>query len=561
MAIRHLQQELPGIDLFSREFLFDRKHAQARSQLLIIAGPYGLRTRLSFLLREALPDGYREKIFPGDYDLGNQFSLLPRFCAIDDRQGGERASLAEELSQDLWREGKSESLSEENFKKLKRDLTALTGRSMQQHYACNKSTALKVMKLLYRFGRDRWSSESGEAGKGEAKSQLFDLLKWPEGEGRHRFSLSFRGTYPYQSASPKSPFKASDDQSVLIADLKAYLSIELDDKTYEDISAVPAMLQWHINNIVHNVEKLLVDTGRKSYLDAVKLYDYLAEKVGLLKFKILVAEIGLDEELFLYLHTLEFAHFMEAYPKLLEKAEPTRALLPVFPAIEMLAKDSTGDAAIGMHDPIIADDRFFDFIRDWMGVLVLIVGKALGEKTTHTELEKAVEPAYRLATTYALFRKRPNGDDLDDCFSALELIASLCCVRDEQAKKENERTRHKPYWKGQQAQGGSILTSLKAVPQDDDKFLFDDPVPEEHRLIWTSRFEWFLDALQGHTELTVQRFRLRSALAFNVKEIIKTNNRAGMAEDLEKLSEATCMLGLNFLIGEDSGAVVVDSSV
>jgi len=556
IALRQLEKELPGIDLFSREFLFDKKHALSRSKVLIFGSATGSKSRLSFLLRDAIPDQCRTALFRGDYDLGNLRSLLPEFCAIDYSDSIRKSSLASELSKDLESAGQiitDEFLEASNLKKLKKDLTALTGRSMEQHYARNKSTALKVMKLLYRFGRDRWSVDRQPMDTDSGKSQLFDLLKWPEGDGRNRYSLSLRDTFPYQTPSPNSQSKPSEEVSALISDLKSYLSVELDDKTYEAISKIPEALHWHLNNFERNIEKLLPDAGRTGYWEAVKTYSYLADRIDLklVKFDVPTANLALDEELFLYLHTLEFAHFVEAYPHLLDKADRKFDLVPIGSAIDEFAKALTKNEALGMFDPIITDEEFPLFVNSQEEMLCRAVGAALREEITKSALKKAVQPALHLMQTHLLFRKQAFEQKNFFTFSLLEVIAALCCVRQEQARNESERTKHRPYWKGQQTQGGSILSSLKTSPWDNHPAESSDAIPEEHRLIWTSRFEWFLDALQGHTELTVQRFRFRSALARKAKVIVKTNNRDGMIEAMERLGKLTFELGVHFLLGEE----------
>ncbi|MEN7528933.1 hypothetical protein [Cupriavidus sp. DL-D2] len=549
LALRTLKQELPGIDIVSREFLFDRRHAADRSQLLMIAGPFGAMSRLSFLLREVLAhdDDLRQKVF-GDYDLGNRRVLPAEFCVTEQvRSENENVrSLVAELEADWKRDwGEEKSIDAGHLKKIKQDLATLTGRSMEQHYICNKSTALKVVKLLYWLGRDDSVHENAGAGK----FQIFDWLKWPEGDGRRRFSLSFRSAYPYQSQTSKTSYKTSDERSALLADLKGYLSAELPDETYTAIVCVPEELHWHLNSIEYNVEKLLIDTGRTGYEDAVKTYDYLADRMELLAFSVEDTDVPLDEALFLYLHTLEFAHFAEGYPKLLDKADPGCTLLPVASAIDELAKDST-NGTLGMYEPIIPDDEWVEFVHDKKELLRLIVSAALREAISPTALEKAIKPARRLAGTYVVFRAARLFDD-EDClvFSVLDVVAALCCVCHEQRKSAGERTKHKPYWKGQQAQGGSILTSLDLPILGDQPFAFYDRIPEEHRLIWSSRFEWFRDALQGHTELAVQRFRFRSAAMRQAKAIVKTNNRAGMRDAMERLNWATFELGLHFIGG------------
>jgi len=520
LEICDLQKEKQGIDLFSKEYLFDVKHAEDRSKVFFYGGSTMHRSRLSVLLREAMTKEQRERLFPGNYDLGSMRYLKPELCKLDSIRA-KNSSLLEELTQELWQEKKLDNngpIDRSGLKKIKASIAELTGRKMEQHYARNKSTALKVVKLLYRLSKDRWSG-SGNPDKPK-RPQLLAILRWPE--GKKDYSLSFRDAYPY---------KENTDQVWLIADLKTYLSVELDEKTHEKIGALNFFLHECLKKTEHNVEKVL---SRMSYQDQVMTYKHLAIEVNLLTVDPQLADIPLDEELYFYLNALEFAHFAEGYPDLLEKAKSDCSVLPVFPDIDRLAKDVTQSECVGMHDPVFSPDEFPDFIQDCTELLCLIVGKAGGKEIAPSELKKSTKYALNLLCTHAMFRKQwQNGDMKAPLFSTLECVAAICCVLDEETKKESERTKHMPYWKGQAAQGDSILTALKTTPVVQN--IFKDPVPEEHRHIWANRLEWFIAALQDHVELKTQQFAFRLALVGKMKEISKTNNLASVYGNLRKL--------------------------
>jgi len=520
LAICDLQEKDKRIDFFSKEYLFDRKHAEHRNQVFFYGGTTMHRRRLSVLLREAMTEEHRKRLFPGNYDLGNMRSLLPKFCKYESKKAKD-TTLVAELMQELWQENRlqgEQCIDSSGLKKIKAGIAELTGRTMEQHYAHNKSTALKVTKLLYRLSRDRWSSASEN--NPPKKPQIIAMLRWPN--GKNDYSLSFRDAYAY---------KENLGQVWLIADLKSYLSIELPLETYENVGALQFFLYKYLRSTVHNVVKAL---SFMDYARQVKAYKNLAYKINFLVIDPQPINLSLDEDLYFYINALEFAHFAEGYHNLLEKSKTDCNVLPVFAMIDNFAKDLAQSQSASLHDQLISPGEFHDFMETYAELLSVIVGKAFSREILPSELKKTCSYVLNLLCKYGMFRKQwLNGDSQASLFSTLEFIAAVCCVYEEMNRKESERTKHKPYWKGQAAQGGSILTTLKSASFDQSSFI--EQTPEEHQHIWANRLEWFMATLQGQIELKTQQFAFQSVLVRKVKEIARTNNLVSIHRNLSRL--------------------------
>jgi len=100
---------------------------------------------------------------------------------------------------------------------------------LQDHFEVNKSTALKVIKTLHTMMRKR-------------SAHLMQLLNLPKPGGK--FSLSFRDAIPIKN----------QDQVWLIADLKAYLSVEIDEERIAEISSTFSLLHDLMDNVLIDIE-------------------------------------------------------------------------------------------------------------------------------------------------------------------------------------------------------------------------------------------------------------------------------------------------------------------
>lgn len=494
LVICDLQEKSDGIDLLSKEFFFDRKYAQRRSKVVMLSGSSMHRSCLSLLIREGMTEEHREKIFPSDYDLGNMRVIPPKLCTY------------EKLTNELYGEGREGIDANDAFETIQKGVHHITGRKMHDHFKINKSTALKVVKTLNLLLRYRHPS-------------LMQLLISPV--PNEKFSMSFGDAYPY---------KKNQEQVWLIADLKAYLSVELSDERVQEISLVFSSLHQRMNNILWDVEKILFDAYRSSYASMISSYDALTKVVEGFQIQYAAKDVALDEELFIHLHTLEYAHFATGYPELIRKAIPECLITPVFEELRIWTKEAFPTLWVEVKDtdPLISIRDVPGFSVRWQKEIAAIMTKAMGESITLVELDRIKMDAQNLLRNYYWFGVNGEGTLQEGTkqVSPWYVIAAFCCVW----HTRKFLTHFKPYWLAQPAQGGSINSSNKVSLFDIDFAI--DSVPEEHRHIWVNRLEWFADALRGHTELKEQQFEFRSAIVGKVLDICRTNNTDWIAQEL-----------------------------
>lgn len=374
LVICDLQEANDGIDLFSQEYLFEKKYAQHRTKVVMRGGPFMHRSRLSLLIREGMTEERRAKIFHGDFDLGNRLALPPELCTY------------EKLTDELYGKGRQAIEANDAFETIKTAIHRITGRKMHEHFKVNKSTALKVIRTLHLLMTQRQSS-------------LMQLLI-PPVPGK-KFSMSFRDSYPY---------KENQEQVWLIADLQAYFSVELSDERFEEIGTAFSSLHELMNNIVWNVEKILVGAYCSSYASMMSTYAALTKVVKDFQIQHESKDLPLDEELFIHLHRLPFAHFATGYAQLIREAIPECSITPVFEELRALTKMAFPGLSKDVHetDPLISIGEVPAFIHRWQGEIAGIIEKAMDVSLTWRELDMITLEVKNLLRNFYWFRV--NGD-------------------------------------------------------------------------------------------------------------------------------------------------------
>lgn len=497
-----LQNEGDEIDLWSRDYFFDKKYAPHRSTMVMQSGSRLSRSLLSLLIREGMTEERREKIFPGDYDLGNTRTIPPELCSY------------KKLVAELYGEGSTHiDTDNDPFETIKKGIRRITGRDMQDHFKVNKSTALKVIRTLNMLARNR-------------EPRLMQLLILPVPP--KKFSMSFRNSYPYMR---------NQEQVWLIADLKANLSVELSDKRFHEIALLFSSLHELMKNIIWNVEKILVGAYHSDYSSMLSVYADLVTAVESYQVQHERKAVPLDEELFIHLHMLEFAHFAIGYSNLIAERIPTRPITPVIRELRALAKKAFSAlfVAVMEDDPRIAINDIPAFSLRWQKEIVAIMEKAMGESITFDEFDKIKTGAQILLRDFYSHQDIGNGALYGEMkVSPWYVIAAFCCVWYVRLVNTPESEKiFKPYWLGQAAQGGTLRASV-----NESRIGFAvDRIPEEHRHIWNIGLEWFADALRGHTELRARRFDFRAALISKVLDICSTNDTDWIAQKLISLSD------------------------
>lgn len=495
------QKDGDGIDLWSKEYFFDKKYAQHRSTTVMHSGSLIGRSLLSLLLREGMTEERRDRIFPGVYDLGNMRAVPPELCSYK--------KLVAELN---GKDAAATYPDNDPFETIKNGIRRITGREMQEYFKVNKLTALKVIRILHLLAINR-----------EPRLMQFLIPPVPQ----KKFSMSFRDSYPYIK---------NQDQVWLIADLKANLSVELSDKRFHEIALLFSSLHELMNNIIWNVEKILVGAYQSDYCSMLSVYAPLVKAVENYQVQHEPKDVPLDEELFIHLHMLEFAHFAIGYPKLIAEEIPTLPITPVIEELRAFAKKAFPVLFVDVKedDPRIMINDIPTFSLRWQKEIIAIMEKAAGKRMTFDEFNQIKLGAQNLLRNFYSHQDIGNGALHGEMkVSPWYVVAAFCCVWYIKLPNTLKSAKiFKPYWLGQAGQGGTLHSSVKEA-----RIGFTmDHVPEEHRHIWNIRLEWFADALRGHTELRKQRFEFRNALISKVLDICRTNNTDWIAQKLISLS-------------------------
>jgi len=498
-----LQKDGDGIDLWSKEYFFGKKYAQDRGTTVMHSGSEIHRSLHSLLLREGMTEERRDRIFPGVYDLGNMRTVPSELCSY------------KKLVAELYGKGAADTYPDNDpFETVKKGIRRITGRDMQEHFKVNKSTALKVIKTLNLLTRNRMP-------------RLMEFLNLPP-LAKEKFSMEFRDSYPYEK---------NEEQVWLIADLKAYLSVELSDKRFYEITLLFSSLHELMNTIIWNVDKILVRAYHSDYGAMLSVYAALVAAVETYLVQHEPKDVPLDEELFTYLNTLEFAHFAIGYQKMIAEEIPTLSITPVIEEIMVFSKKAFPSQCVDVkdHDPCIAINDIPTFSLRWQKEIIAILEKAMGKSMTFDEFNQIKRGAQNLLRDFYSHQDIGNGALQGKMkVSPWYVIAAFCCVWYVKLPNTPESAKiFKPYWLGQGGQGGTLHASVKESRIGFAK----DHVPEEHRHIWNIRLEWFADALRGNTELRMQRFYFRATLIAKVLDICSTNNTDWIALKLISLSD------------------------
>jgi len=469
-----------GMDPLSRTFIFSRKFAAARNRVEVL-GDSARRTVLSVLLHEAMTDEARAEIFPGRFDLGNRLIADDRECSY--------SGLARELDRESKNVRKVDP--SEAFETIKNRISNFIGRKLDLRSRPDKSTVLKVVKLLYWLTRER-------------KGKFFPLLESPEEVGRA--GLEFREAYPNSK---------NEESTWLVGDLKEYLGAELAEDRLCEIRGIFANLPPLVDRTLQHVEREIVAAGRNQYAFVVSTYEEVVQRAKCFDFnQPRLESLPLDEELYIYISSLEFRHYAQTDPSLAKVADPQIDIRPIADALRRLAQRiNPGDAErVREHSRLILLKNFDDFANGWGKDIRAMMAQAMCITIDERTYAESITHAKNLLARVYVFDGN-RGFDVDGVeLSPWEAVAALCSTYYE----SQNRTSHEPYWYGQKTPPGSLWESLN-MPLSAD-------VLEEHSQIWRHRLRWFRMAIGGHLELHRQKMALRAVLIDKVADIARMND-------------------------------------
>ncbi|WP_234401054.1 hypothetical protein [Xanthomonas sp. CFBP 7912] len=516
-------QEQVGVDPLSRTFIFHRKYAKDRH----VPYPDDLtRPWLSVLLRHALTPESRRALYPSRFDLGHPSGGTAEHATVS-----ELIQHLEKESQPINEEQRSgrtsaSKLRGELTRRSKRDLNTVlkgiretTERVIDIGQSEQPLVNLKVINLLHQLTRTR-------------SNRLFQLIDPPEHVNRTKrarhvtsHTLEFKDAYP-DSRNP--------DATLLIADLMAYLSAEIDSIRLAQIDAatppLPEILQM-IENQNARLGRQLRGHGNGEQSQHAAAYNSLTSAIDAYTFSPQPTQSRLDETLYTYLRTLRFRHYVGGF-------EQTMALAVIKGTVTSIAQemsalcDQISDRwgfRLELHDKVLSINALPDFIAQWKPELLALVECATG--LTRSRNADQIKHAGKLLNLYTYFEHRTR--DLNaKLLSVWDCVAALCTIRHELAVK----TQYSPYWYGQKSQGNNLLMHLNAKRSIESLYQ-DDYVPHGVNQILYQRYNNMLSALIGIGEIHEARMAFRLSRLKQHAKILRFNDATLIRAELQRLDQ------------------------
>ncbi|HKR77112.1 MAG TPA: hypothetical protein VJR95_10620 [Rhodanobacter sp.] len=505
------------VDPYSRKFVFgsDERCTRLRNQPLF-CGTSGPVTLLSAMLRHGLDDTKRANLFFSSYHLGSSKQIPQARLTLVDLAKKVRKEKHEsvprgERTRTHWNDD-PESLKKE-FESITDALRGITGKTFGSYE--NKQNALRVIYLIHRMMTD-----SSIAFEGRNK-RILTFIKNPT----TRFSFEARDAYPIE---------ASEDNTFLLNDLKAYIGIEIDHEKKDRIESFFHSLVDRVDTVRLHLDEVAYSSGNR--LRICNEYRSIRALIGTTDDPPQHTSPGrsarLDEDLYLHLNRFEFLHFAGAHAEILEKARPPSPIAPIQDELITALSTLTGGTRSYAHTTL---DNFWltsfpDLANENASLLIDLLDAALGFRPSQSHYERSVTLAFEL-----LYRTRVFGTGVPlprelSKVSFRNIVSALCAT----AQAIKCPAHYRPRVFGDDSQTRSIITPLESSVVFDSNHPPKE-IPEGYLQIWHHRREWVQDALEGAHEVAELKFSLRSLLWDKVLKCVEPNDIAVIEENLSKL--------------------------
>lgn len=477
---------------YTRKFIFghDKEYARLRNEMFGLSGK-GRITVLSAMIRYGLDNKRQSDLFPLPHHLGSLKSMpkgkltLVRLAEIVRKEKG---------SSDDPHTRKKE------FESITNALTEITGRKFRDY--ANQQNALRVIYLL-----DRMMINPQYAREGR-EQRFLTFIKSPT---KHSFE-----------ARDAHPIPSSKDNTHLLADLKAYIGIEIDNKTLEQVDAFFYTLIDRQNEIRRHLDELAHLSSKPT--DVLRMYRALQAHVSSIEptqpanpKKV----ERLDNDLYMHLNRFEYLHFAGALRKIIEEAKPPspvantlKTMVEVLNAItnkENTFRDTTTTSIQLEVIPILLND----FSESFLG----LIQSALGFRPSDAAYQKSITLTQELTYRVRCFGAGIPFNREDVAADFRLLVSALCAV----SQALEFRTSFRPRVFGNDSMPKSIITPLED-PMNFEKHVAQNNISEAYYQIWHHRCEWVQHALEGNADVAELKFGLRSLLSEKIIECIALND-------------------------------------
>lgn len=471
--------------------MFGKPHAGTRNGFFWGSGRQ--QTLLSLLV-ERIDDEQRQRIFPGTFDLGNQTKSDAVFLKKD---------LVKELAQEFGTVNAELLTPNKAFKYIDPWIAAITGQTTEQHLARNSLKTLKVLKLFYRIMKQR-------------RRTIFQLIRPLQDLVR-----------PSMEHRDRHPLLKSEEQVWLLADIKAYLRMELDVTRATRIDAAFEALLPRLEGIINYLNGY-VTLNRGDDISALEkttdsmiraIFDNIDTDTTLDA----SSEALLDEHLYFYLQSLEFLNYAGEYTQIVEATTPQTPITPIVLEIEML-REKLWQSGVGPYSggPIAPLTESASIYATWKKDLAPLIEKAIRIPLESQKYDSLVKPAEELLYRHFMFKWGVE-DPTQYSLGIFEYLNAACAIWHEM----NTNTTYNVYWLGQPSQGQMILSTL-------DKSLranlhpSAESVPEALNQIWVRRYRWIADAIKGQQQTNATKSKATMAVLHHVAATIRSGNIASI---------------------------------
>jgi hypothetical protein len=481
-----------GENPYTRKFIFGsgKEYARLRNEMFELS-ERGRLTVLSAMLRYGLDNKRQSDLFPLPHHLGSRKSMPKEKLTL--------VRLAETVRKEK-RISDDPHTRKKEFESITNSLKEITGRKFSDY--ANQQNTLRVIYLL-----DRMMVNPQYAREGR-QQRFLTFIKSPT-----KFSFEARDAHPISD---------SEDNTQLLADLKAYIGIEIDNEIVERVDAFFYTVIDRQNEIRRHLDELAYLSSKPN--DVVRMYLLLHAHVSSIKPAQPVVPkktARLDHDLYLHLCRFEYLHFVGASKEILEAAKPPspitttwKQMVAALNAItnkENTYRDTTTTAIQLEAIPILLND-FSDLFLD-------LIQHALGFRPGDAAYQKSISLTQELIYRIKCFStgKPLNREDVTADFRLF--VSALCAVS--QALKF--RTTFRPRVFSNDGMSRSIITPLEN-PMSFENYVAHSNISEAYYQIWHHRLEWVQHALKGSTDVAELVFGLRHMLSEKIIGCIALND-------------------------------------
>lgn len=472
-------------------------------------------TWINVLLHDGMTDELRKELYPKQFDLGNTQSTNDTRVDFNE--------LLREIN-GIKKAGRGENVGGVQKKDLGtvlRGIESLIQRRLGDSSEKLTVGDLKVIKLLYRLTKGR-------------PGHLFGLIAPPADNASVEFGDAYRDR---QIDEPTPNEIRIEENELLVADLIAYLSVEIPETTLKAIHVQLLNYSKLLEAIVIENDEILLPIRAVSQTiesDPAPAYLFLAQIIDLYpNIEPVTRPNACDEALYTYLRSLHFQHFVGGYADIVAKAMIAEEIKPIRLEMDRFCRELTEAKMdpVDLHTPITSIEEFPALVKQQSTRFRSLIKAATTLETRDDALDDICGHASKILNAYMWVQFREK-DLRKECISVADCVASLIAIRHQQSVKTN----YKPRWFGLTDVGASPLRYFDRERSVSD-LQATDYIPEGVNQLLYQRF------CQIHLLLIGNQDRHDSWMLFQLARLrqyalcMQSNNISGITRSINHLND------------------------